>query len=87
MRRANIFQANRNTIIAYLTVVDESNGRFNLYDIENNEYFAYGNIRQNRIDIYDSETSKWLEYGTIEGSSFNLYSAEDNTFIKFGRFL
>jgi hypothetical protein len=52
MKRANIFQIGSKTIVAYLSIINEDFGRFNVYDIKTNNNIGFGNINGNRINFY-----------------------------------
>ena len=86
MRRANIYDAKSSEYTAYLCIVNESNGQFNIYDKGSNNRIAYGNIRGNRIDIYSATTNLLVEYGKLSGQRFDLYDSNSGIHTKYGMF-
>jgi hypothetical protein len=86
MRRAQIYNANSNVYTAFLNVIDEYNGRFDIFDINSNKWIAYGNIRNNRIDIFDASSNLFIKYGNLTGQRFNLYDSRTNEYIEYGMF-
>jgi hypothetical protein len=86
MRRANIYDAKSNEYIAYLSIINESNGYFIIFEKGSNERIAYGNLRENRIDIYDPTTNVNIEYGWLSGQRFDLYDSKTNKYTKYGMF-
>jgi len=86
MRSAKIYKVDSIEYYAFLNVIDENNGRFDVFDKNSNKWIAYGNIRNNRIDIFDASTNVYIKYGNLSGQRFDLFDSNTNKYIEYGMF-